>query len=332
VKFVYSVNNLILYISCTALGGAGAWVIYRIGGKIGLLDIANERSSHEGMVPKGGGIGVLVAFFACSIVLSVPVSVWIPTVLVSLLSLWGDRSEIKPRTRLLFQFAAGVALLIGVSWEKGGGLLGYALVPPLAIFVVGTANFYNFMDGINGIAGITGVVGFGMLSWFATVQGADPRIITLSLCVSLACLGFLPLNVPKAKVFVGDVGSILLGFVFAGMVVWLSKSLLDFVCVAAFLLPFYADEFTTLIVRIQDKDRLTRPHRKHLYQLLANEIGITHWKVSLGYGFGQLLVGVSVLFFMSSGLIPVLSIIFFYFFLFAVVTAAIRMRLTSKTA
>ena len=108
-------DNLILYISCTALGGAGAWFIYKIGGKIGLLDIANERSSHKGYVPKGGGIGILTAFFVCSIVLSVPKSFWIPTVLLSLFSLWGDRSEIRPRTRLLFQFAAGVALLIGVS-------------------------------------------------------------------------------------------------------------------------------------------------------------------------------------------------------------------------
>lgn len=331
-KFVYSVDNLILYISCIALGGAGAWVIYRIGGKIGLMDIANERSSHEGFVPKGGGIGVLAAFFVCSIVLSVPKSFWIPAVLLSLFSLWGDRSEIRPRTRLLFQFAAGIALLIWLLWEKGAGFLGYVLVPPLTIFVVGTANFYNFMDGINGIAGMTGVVGFGMLSWFAADQGADPRIITLSLCVSLACLGFLPMNMPKAKVFVGDVGSILLGFVFAGLVVWISKSLLDFVCVAAFLLPFYADEFTTLIVRLKDRDRLTKPHRKHLYQLLANEIGVVHWKVSLGYGFGQLLVGVSVLFLRNSGLVPVLSIIFLYFFIFTVVTIAIRMRLTSKSA
>ena len=75
----------------------------------------------------------------------------------------------------------------------------------------------------------------------------------------------------------GAVGSILLGFVFAGMVIWLSRSLFDFIVLAAFLFPFYADELTTMIVRLKDGDRLTRPHRKHLYQLLANEMGIPHW-------------------------------------------------------
>ena len=324
-------DNLILYISCTALSGAGAWFIHRIGGKVGLLDIANERSSHAGFIPKGGGIGVLAAFSVSSIILSVPKGFWIPAVLLSLFSLWGDYSEIRPKTRLLYQFAAGVILLVAVSWQKGGGLWGYTLVPPLAIFVVGTANFYNFMDGINGIAGITGVVGFGLLSWFAADLDANSWIITLSICMSLACLGFLPLNMPKAKVFAGDVGSILLGFIFAGIVVWLSKSFLDFVCAAACLFTFYADELTTIIVRLKDGDKLTRPHRKHLYQLLANELGIAHWKVSLGYGFGQLLVGLSVLFFINSGLLFILSLIFFYFFLFSVLTAAIRMWLTSKS-
>jgi Fuc2NAc and GlcNAc transferase len=158
----------------------------------------------------------------------------------------------------------------------------------LAVFIVGTVNYYNFMDGINGIAGITGVVGFGLLGWFAAVEGADPGIIALCVCLGLACLGFLPFNMPKARVFMGDVGSILLGFVFAGMVVWLSKSVLDFLCLANFLFPFYADELTTLVVRLKDGDKLTKPHRKHLYQLLANERGIAHWKESVGYGVLQL--------------------------------------------
>ena len=309
------------------------------------MDIPNERSSHEIAmpVPKGGGIGILAAFLVASISLGIPVSFWLSATLLALLSLFGDRVDISPKFRLLVQFIAAFALLSPLLFSDSSSVfcpLSLGLSPLAAVlcclllsmFIAGTANFYNFMDGINGIAGMTGVVGFGMLSWFAADQGADPRIITLSLCVSLACLGFLPMNMPKAKVFVGDVGSILLGFVFAGLVVWISKSLLDFVCVAAFLFTFYADELTTLIVRMKDGDRLTRPHRKHLYQLLANEIGITHWKVSLGYGFGQLLVGVSVLFFMNSGLLPVLSIISLYFFIFTVVTAAVRMRLTSKSA
>ncbi len=138
-------DNLVLYISCTTLGGAGAWLISRWGKVLGFLDSPNDRSSHTGVVPKGGGIGILAALLVCSIVLSVPRSFWIPAVLLSLFSLWGDRSEIRPKTRLLFQFAAGVILLTGVLLEKESTALAYALVPLLAIFVVGTANYYNFM-------------------------------------------------------------------------------------------------------------------------------------------------------------------------------------------
>jgi len=59
----------------------------------------------------------------------------------------------------------------------------------------------------------------------------------------------------------GDVGSILLGFVFAGMVVFLSRNLLDFICMAGFLFPFYADELTTMMIRIRDGEKLSKPHR-----------------------------------------------------------------------
>lgn len=323
-------DNLILYISCFSLGGAGAWSIYRIGAKIGLLDRANERSSHEGVVPRGGGIGVLSAFFVCSIVLSVPNSFWIPVVLLSLFSLWGDRSEIRPRTRLLFQFAAGIFLLIAILLEKESTTMAFALVPMLSIFVVGTANYYNFMDGINGIAGITGVVGFGFLSWFAVAKGADPRFSAMSLGLSLASLGFLPFNMPQAKVFMGDVGSIMLGFVFAGMAVWLSDNLLDFICIAAFLFPFYADEFTTLFVRIKEGDQLTAPHRKHLYQILANQKGIAHWKISVAYGVLQLSVGISVLLMKSFGIIMVLSILMIYFGVYVLFSNSLRRNLTAS--
>jgi len=167
--------------------------------------------------------------------------------------------------------------------------------------------------------------------------------------MGLACMVFLPFNMPKARVFMGDVGSVLLGFVFAGLVVGLSYSLNDFMVLCAFLFPFYADELITLYVRLRDdslregmsscgtdeslrdlddclkarddsrcewdekdvsrkgakarrnKDRkrtvdmLMQPHRGHVYQLLANEMGIDHWKVSVGYGALQLVVGIGAL-------------------------------------
>lgn len=134
-----------------------------------------------------------------------------------------------------------------------------------------------------------------LLAVFNILTGGDSRFSILSICIALSCLGFLPFNFPKAKVFMGDVGSIMLGFVFASIVVMASKSFLDFVCLAGFLFPFYADEFVTMAVRIKDGENLLKAHRRHFYQLLANEISIDHWKVSVGYSILQIVVGLSLL-------------------------------------
>ncbi|MFX0197332.1 MAG: UDP-N-acetylmuramyl pentapeptide phosphotransferase, partial [Candidatus Hodarchaeota archaeon] len=152
-----------LFMISFLLGGIGAWSIAKYGMKLSLLDKPNSRSSHDTVTPKGGGIGILAAFFVCSIILSIPKSFWIPVVFLSLFSLLGDRSEIRPKVRLLFQLATGTILLIGIMTEKGGGFKVYALMPLMLVFVVGPTNFYNFMDGINGIAGIAGIISFGLI-------------------------------------------------------------------------------------------------------------------------------------------------------------------------
>jgi len=72
------VDNIILYIICLAFGGVGAWAVARLGSRFSLLDISNHRSSHEGVVPKGGGIGLLVAFVFASLFLEEPLAFWIP--------------------------------------------------------------------------------------------------------------------------------------------------------------------------------------------------------------------------------------------------------------
>lgn len=320
-------DNLVLYVTCPILSGAGAWLTSRWGKVLGLLDSPNKRSSHNTIIPKGGGIGILAALFVSCLFLSIPKSFWVPATILALFSLWGDRSGISPKIRLIFQFAASFILLVGIFISQGSPPLVYLLIVPLSVFVVGTANYYNFMDGINGIAGITGMVGFGLLGWFAAVEGADTRAFTLCICLGLACVGFLPFNMPKEKVFMGDVGSILLGFVFACMVVWLSKNLLDFLCLSAFMLPFYADELTTTVVRLRDRENLLHAHRRHFYQLLSNERRVAHWKVSAGYGLFQLAVGVSVLAVKPVGIWGVLVLLAALFGGFAGVSFYFRRRL-----
>jgi len=95
-------------------------------------------------------------------------------------------------------------------------------------------------------------------------------------------------------------------------------------CLAGFLFPFYADEFNTMVVRMRNGENLLSAHRKHIYQLLANEKGIPHWKVSMGYGLRQLLVGVSVLAAKDNGLFLVLSLLVIYFAVFCAAGYALR--------
>jgi Fuc2NAc and GlcNAc transferase len=184
------------------------------------------------------------------------------------------------------------------------------------------------MDGINGIAGLSGVIGFGLLglhNLYRTPPDAFQTALSLlSVCVALACLGYLPFNMPRSRVFMGDVGSILLGFVFAGLVVTLARNYLEMVCFAALLFPCYADELTTIVVRLQNRENLIRSHRRHLYQLLVNEFGMPHWKISSIYGAAQLCIGAGVLAVYPFGVGVVLIFLTVFFAGFTLLTAHVR--------
>jgi len=301
------------------LGTVGALGVYRFGDRFGLMDHPSGRSSHVRVTPKGGGVGILTAFGMLSLVMQISWLFWLPSILLALLSFLGDRVELSPKLRLALQFFCAFCLLSAIELPLIvlDSLLG-SLVPKAiggivlwgigGIYIVGTANFYNFMDGINGIAAISGLIAFGFLGIVTRFLGGDAGLGILAFGLSAACLGFLPLNIPQAKVFMGDVGSILLGFVFAGLVLWIAKDLTDLACYAGFLFPFYADELITMGKRIRDKESLTKPHRKHLYQILANEGQIAHWKISLSYGAVQVLMSSLFLLARPYGLLPVLSI------------------------
>lgn len=320
-------STYFLYLLCIGLSATGAWLVGRHGHRINLLDQPNDRSSHRDTTPKGGGVGILAGFIAAAVLLRVSVFFWIPTLMLSLVSLFGDRYHLSPQFRLLFQFAASFVFLFGFRSSHFLSSAGYLMAIPLSIYMVGTTNYYNFMDGINGLAGVTGIVGFGLLAFYGANFGTNSVPIQLNLAIVFCCLGFFPFNMPKASVFMGDVGSILLGFIFAGMVLWYSTCILEFLCLTSFLFPFYADEITTELIRLKNGEKIWRPHRKHLYQLLANEYNIPHWKISLGYGIAQLIAGTSAMLIFKYGIFAILSILFVYFGIFSVISITLRKKL-----
>jgi Fuc2NAc and GlcNAc transferase len=314
------------------LGAAGAIIFARFGSTLGFLDRPEERSSHRIPTSKGGGIGILAAFICLSIYHEIPVVFWVPAMVVSIVGLYSDWREVSPRLRVITHFIAALVLIVGMSNLDPNSNWKFVLVPLWAIFIVGTANFYNFMDGINGIAGINAVMALGFIALYLYLNDLKLNFMFLSSSLSLACLGFLPFNMPKARVFMGDVGSLLIGFLYAGLVVVFSHDLLSFLCLSSFIFLFYADELTTMCVRLKDKENLLRPHRRHLYQILSNEYHLTHWKVSLGYGAAQLIIGLSILWIKSAGAVAVLSLIIVYFSGFSLFSFFVRRNLVERTS
>jgi Fuc2NAc and GlcNAc transferase len=309
-------------------GGLGAWLIMKIGPKIGIIDIPNKRSSHACVVPKGGGIGILTAFIICAFSFNLPVSFWMSCLTISLLSLWGDRHEIQPVIRLFIQFGCSLVFLMGLYLLNAPLLTIGFLSIPLSFFLTGTANFYNFMDGIDGIAGIAGVVGFSLLALFSWFEG-DGGFGTyglLCLNIALSCVGFLFFNLSRAKVFMGDGGSIFLGFLFSCMVILLSENFIDFFIMVGFLFPFYFDELITMVVRLNMGESLLKPHRRHIYQLLANEMEIPHWQVSFCYGVIQLIIGFSLIILKPKGIYFILLSYLIYIFIFIFISIFIRKK------
>ena len=296
-NFVY-----ILLIAIT-FSSLGAWFMSRYAYRFGLLDIPNDRSSHILPTPRGGGIGILASYIFLAQFFSLPHSVWLPAVFLAFISFFDDKLCLAPQIRLFFQFVAAFTCLgyiyffsnyhsLDVKFHALQSIVTFLF---FCIVIVGTANFYNFMDGINGIAGITGIVAFGLLGFFANNYAHQSTISLSAFGVAAACLGFLPFNVPRARVFMGDVGSILLGFVFASYLALLVNSLTDFLVLAGFLSTFYIDALTTLYIRKRDGEQLSEAHRRHLYQLFTNQLQVPHWKVSLCYGAVQLLIGLLLL-------------------------------------
>lgn len=335
---------LLLFAACTGLGAGGAWLIAGVPFREHLLDAPNERSSHTEPTPRGGGVGILAAFLAAGLTLRIPTTFLFAAMFISAVSFYGDYFRLSVRFRFLAQMLAALVFLFPLlpalsshfafSTFNLFPFLFFLILFLIVLFLIGTANFYNFMDGINGIAGLSGAIGFGLLGaytlYYAPVYGYRESLSLLAICIALACLGYLPFNMPRARVFMGDVGSILLGFVFAALVVMLARNYQDMVCFAALLFPFYADELTTMAVRLQDHESLVQSHRRHLYQLLANEAGMAHWIVTLIYGAIQLAIGGGVLFLNGYGVRPVVLFLTACFIIFSLLNLYIRDEIKKK--
>ncbi|MBF0202282.1 MAG: hypothetical protein HQK66_13420 [Desulfamplus sp.] len=309
------------------LGFMGGWIFSRPMVAGHFMDMPGLRSSHAAPTPKGGGVGIVLAVLWAWIFLGHPFAMIPCFIMISFLGLFSDRRDISPLFRLsmhillaLFAVIAGSPFLPLLSFP---GIILYTLF--WTLFIAATANFYNFMDGINGIAALSGATGFILMALFQILHGGWDRNVLLLLAAASACLGFVPMNFPRAKVFMGDTGSLFLGFFFAAMVMLFSTSHGDFLLFFSFLAPFYCDELTTMAIRLKNRENIFKPHRKHLYQILVNQRRISHLKVTLFYAMVQAIFGLMMIYIHSLGrIMPLVTMLLLFFVLFGIISRRIR--------
>jgi len=263
--------------------------------RLGLLDRPNPRSSHQTVVPRGGGVAIALGSLGALALAGTGLGgratpVLLGAVALAAVGLCDDRFSLPAGVRVAAQLLVAFAVVFAL-----GGLdrmplpspldwpLGALGTPLAALWIVGVVNFFNFLDGIDGLATLQAVVtgsGIAIAAW-------DPSLALLAGALAGASAGFLPFNWERASVFLGDVGSYFLGFTLAALPLgalpgWRSGAVL-FVALSLWL--FLADASWTLVRRGLRGARVHEAHREHLYQQLADRFG--HARVTLSIGIAS---------------------------------------------
>ena len=262
-----------------------------------VLDHPNARSSHQVPTPRGAGIAVVGSLLAVWTFIGVlqgshGASVVIMSAIGMILagvSLLDDLRSLGPAVRLTVHAAAVAMALILVPFP--GPIFGGVFSPTVDLIIAGVMwvwfiNLFNFMDGVDGIVGVeTLAISIGLFV-IARKLGHGEIPMLLSLSIGAVALGFLRWNWHPAKIFLGDVGSIPLGFVLGWMLLGMAA---HGAWAPALILPLYflADTTLTLVRRILKAERLWEAHRQHFYQR-AVDTGLRHDQVAWIVGVANL--------------------------------------------
>lgn len=277
-------------------------VYFKIADKFNIIDKPNERSSHSTIVLRGGGVIFSLAMVAWAVMMTVNgewgvVVGYLPflvgLLLVAGVSFWDDVKSLPDSVRLVVQFGA-MALMF---WSMGIMHWSMWWIVIVALVVcVGATNVINFMDGINGItAGYALAVLVPLVLLNKDLAFVDTSFLVVAIMgVLVFCIfNFRPKG--KAKCFAGDVGSISIAFIMLFAIGRLVVQTQD-VTYLIFLLVYGIDGCLTICHRIMLHENLGEAHRKHAYQLMANELKIGHVKVSLLYMLMQLVVSLGFIY------------------------------------
>jgi UDP-N-acetylmuramyl pentapeptide phosphotransferase/UDP-N-acetylglucosamine-1-phosphate transferase len=314
--------------------------------RLRLLDHPNERSLHATPVPRTGGLAIL-ASLAAGLLLELAraflagtrgefqsgQSGWILSmlVLIVVISLWDDWTELPPGLRFVVHAvaAAGVTIGGGLTIDALGlpGLpvvqLGWLAAPLTILCLMWMTNLYNFMDGMDGFAGGMTVMGFGFLGYLAWA-GGDSFVAVLSLLTVGATGGFLIFNRPPARIFMGDAGSTLLGFLAGTLsVLEAHRGLFDLWVPILIFSPFIVDATTTLFRRLLRGEKIWQAHRQHYYQRLVL-LGWSHRKTVLSEYCLMLACGLSAVLYTAMGAKARLALLVVWLLIYLALAAGVR--------
>ena len=302
------------YIIIAVLLLAAELLYFKIADRCNIIDKPNERSSHSTIVLRGGGvifsIAVLVWFFWFAVRGGMALE-YVPCVvglvLIAGVSFWDDVHSLPDSVRLVVQFIATALMLYPLVFGPALVGLGWywkVLIGLVALIVfVGATDIINFMDGINGITAaysLSVLIPLLLVNRFFASFGMTGAFVEESLLV-VVIIGVLVFSFfnfrpkGKAKCFAGDVGSIGIAFIMLFAIGRLMAQTLDITWMV-FLLVYGIDGCCTILHRIMLHENLGEAHRKHAYQLMANELNMGHVSVSLVYMVLQLAVSLGFIY------------------------------------
>jgi Fuc2NAc and GlcNAc transferase len=276
-----------IFVVAAAAGLVGTWLVRNYAMRTNLLDIPNQRSSHQGATPRGGGLaialvflgGLLGLFFLDVVPTPVFLSLLSGGLLVAGVGFADDHGHVPARWRSAVHFLAAIValtLLGGMPTVQFGGavvdlgLFGDALA---VVFIVWMINLFNFMDGIDGIAAVE-VIFVAAGGWWLAALPEGSFVGSLLALLIASTAGFLAWNWPPAKIFMGDAGSGFVGFVLGTLaLVTYTLGIMDVWPWLILAGVFFVDATVTLLVRIATGQTWYEAHNSHAYQKASRRVG-----------------------------------------------------------
>jgi UDP-GlcNAc:undecaprenyl-phosphate/decaprenyl-phosphate GlcNAc-1-phosphate transferase len=298
-----------------ALAFTFVWLAIWVTRRVGLVDKPDERKQHSGHVPLAGGLALFASLLAADVLFTLPPFGALELVLVGIVfcaGLWDDWRELSASKRLFVQLICGCLMVISSNFviRQVGDLLGFGPIglavlalPLTALAFAGMANAYNMIDGLDGLAATLALVPLALLANLA-YSASHPVYPTL-VALMIPLLVFLLFNLGSdwrwlPKIFLGDSGSNLLGFVVCGLLIYLSQGenpLIPPVTALWLIAVPLMDMLATMLLRLREGHHPMRPDRRHLHHILQDmgyDLALTRG-IIIGYalvlsGLGLLLM------------------------------------------